>query len=628
MKKLIFLIVKNIFNVLVIFSFVASTSAQNLIRSSSTSSSLPPNTTNSILFQGAGNIIGLNTNTPTATLDVRGNQGNVNNSNFKVTYNLAGNVGLLGTEFSALRHLPTYNGWTAMYAKSGSASYAGIFEGDMRFTSSGGGNIQFANPSGAEGLSIQRTSGKLAQIRLDDAGLRILTGNSSNLAYEQGISIKNDNAYVGIGESNPQNKLHIKGGITNTAGVRLSNFATPQSIGKALGADPTTGDVILVDNPTYFSGDGIALSPVGINSFKIDNSFWQTNGSGIKNGNTVNDVEINGIGSTTLNINPTIISAAIGINSNGYNVGVQGNGATGLLGISTKTGFNNYGIRGVASNGKYVFGVHGSVDFPNISTLAYYAIYGNSISGIPLTSGIPTPSNIYAGYFNGDVMTTSSTYFTSDRKLKEKIMPLDNALNIVDKLDFYSYEFKQKEFSQMALPQGEQFGVIADEIEKVFPQFVKKSIHPAVYDKDGNETKAAVEFKAVNYNAFIPVALQAIKEQQTKINDLETRLAKLENVSAAENKKSNWETSEAELFQNTPNPFQEKTEIKYRLPQTTKNAIIYVYDMNGRQIKNVSVQAGEGSVTIESNELSAGMYIYSLVADGKEVSTKRMILTK
>ena len=56
---------------------------------------------------------------------------------------------------------------------------------------------------------------------------------------------------------------------------------------------------------------------------------------------------------------------------------------------------------------------------------------------------------------------------------------------------------------------------------------------------------------------------------------------------------------------------------------------MYIYDMQGSQIKNISdLVKGEGAVTIEGHELSAGMYIYTLIADGKEIDTKRMILTK
>lgn len=51
--------------------------------------------------------------------------------------------------------------------------------------------------------------------------------------------------------------------------------------------------------------------------------------------------------------------------------------------------------------------------------------------------------------------------------------------------------------------------------------------------------------------------------------------------------------------------------------------------MNGTQLKNYSItQRGKGSITIQGSEFTAGMYLYALIADGKVIDTKRMILTK
>lgn len=85
----------------------------------------------------------------------------------------------------------------------------------------------------------------------------------------------------------------------------------------------------------------------------------------------------------------------------------------------------------------------------------------------------------------------------------------------------------------------------------------------------------------------------------------------------------------AYLFQNNPNPFSSITEIKYFVPQETNSAILYVFDMKGVIIKTLPiVSKGQGIISINGYELNPGMYIYSLLVDGKEVDTKRMILTE
>jgi hypothetical protein len=57
--------------------------------------------------------------------------------------------------------------------------------------------------------------------------------------------------------------------------------------------------------------------------------------------------------------------------------------------------------------------------------------------------------------------------------------------------------------------------------------------------------------------------------------------------------------------------------------------MLYVYNMQGAQMRAIPVaERGNTSVILEGYSLEAGMYLYTLIADGKEVDTKKMILTK
>lgn len=83
------------------------------------------------------------------------------------------------------------------------------------------------------------------------------------------------------------------------------------------------------------------------------------------------------------------------------------------------------------------------------------------------------------------------------------------------------------------------------------------------------------------------------------------------------------------LEQYNPNPFSVSTSINYFLPESTGNAAIYVYDMNGTQLKSYMItEKGKGNIRKQALEFSAGMYLYALISDGKVIDTKRMILTK
>ena len=65
------------------------------------------------------------------------------------------------------------------------------------------------------------------------------------------------------------------------------------------------------------------------------------------------------------------------------------------------------------------------------------------------------------------------------------------------------------------------------------------------------------------------------------------------------------------------------------MPEDVKTAYLCIYNLQGTQIKQIRIMLrGEGSQLISGSELAAGMYLYALIVDGKEVDTKRMILTK
>jgi hypothetical protein len=115
--------------------------------------------------------------------------------------------------------------------------------------------------------------------------------------------------------------------------------------------------------------------------------------------------------------------------------------------------------------------------------------------------------------------------------------------------------------------------------------------------------------------------------------ELKSRLSKIEQMLALNNGQQSSASaatlSAARLEQNVPNPFNHSTVIKYYLPQNTGNAIINITDMSGRIIKTIPVTAKEnGQFTLEGGQLPTGIYQYLLIANGKLLDTKKMVLTK
>lgn len=104
----------------------------------------------------------------------------------------------------------------------------------------------------------------------------------------------------------------------------------------------------------------------------------------------------------------------------------------------------------------------------------------------------------------GDVVAYSS----SDRQLKDNVTPIKNALEKVNKIGGYTFDWNDKQ----NIYEGHDVGVIAQEIEKVLPEVV---------------TTRDTGYKAVKYEKIVPLLIEAIKEQQTQIEELKELINKL-----------------------------------------------------------------------------------------------------
>jgi hypothetical protein len=75
-----------------------------------------------------------------------------------------------------------------------------------------------------------------------------------------------------------------------------------------------------------------------------------------------------------------------------------------------------------------------------------------------------------------------------------------------------------------------------------------------------------------------------------------------------------------------PNPFTTQAIVQYALPDGSKNATLIIYDIMGRKLNSYALNNTTGEITINANTLSSGVYLYSLVANGKTIATKKMVI--
>ena len=160
---------------------------------------------------------------------------------------------------------------------------------------------------------------------------------------------------------------------------------------------------------------------------------------------------------------------------------------------------------------------------------------------------------------------------------------------------------------------NKSLGLSADDLEAVLPEAIRHDPEGMVY---------------INYSALVPVLVEAFKEQQRTIESLQKEIADLKASDKDYAGFDNPNSSRNTLYQNSPNPTNSYTTIECYLDSYVSKAVIAVYDLNGLQLKDYPIyHQGKNAITIEANEFKPGIYMYSLLVDGKLIDTKRMVIT-
>jgi len=301
----------------------------------------------------------------------------------------------------------------------------------------------------------------------------------------------------------------------------------------------------------------------------------------------------------------------------------------------------------------------------NLTALSTWFYYPANNGGDAIRSGVEQPNNnAFAAWYTPAsgtsqkvfyVTGTGNAYFAgsvvslSDSTIKSDIKSIENPLDFIRKLNGVTYknDFREeikknyyeninkndlssiendstynKEKAEELMNEYDKrdMGLIAQDVEKVLPDLV--------YNVGNNK-------KGIVYTQLIALLIEGMKEQQKEIEILNEKVSAVQGIPKIESSKiasslNNSTTSEtSNLYQNIPNPFTTQTQISYFLSTTAINAQLCIYNLSGQQLRCVKLtETGSGTVTIQANELQAGIYLYSLIVDGKEAACKRMVLTE
>jgi hypothetical protein len=109
-----------------------------------------------------------------------------------------------------------------------------------------------------------------------------------------------------------------------------------------------------------------------------------------------------------------------------------------------------------------------------------------------------------------------------------------------------------------------------------------------------------------------------VKESKAQAAQLRAQLTQMDVVLS--------KTNTIVLNQNVPNPFAESTIITYSIPRSFNSAQLVFSTIKGEVIKTVDIKTpGKGQVNVFASDISSGLYMYTLVVDGRQVDSRKMI---
>ncbi len=350
---------------------------------------------------------------------------------------------------------------------------AGDF-GRMILNGPNGGNIFMTGQDGSASFT--------GNIR---AGINIAVkqgSNQGNNSIEMGDS--GDAGFLNVNDANNNNRISLYGNsssITLTSEDGMESF-TIDHTGIGLGSDPAFNSVN-INGPNQLSNASLTSGGTGNNfgHFSLHNDV----------GNPKAELRVNddGAGSNfaTLDLSNNWDNAAIHLNASSGSIRFTDSGGS-------EVWLNNLTLNGLGTNDI-------TKDFVNATTHVEVGNFfgsGNTDGAYIGAMGDMDGNNISA---RGTLSSANGTVQMSDRRLKKDIAELDGALNNTLQMRGVSYKWKDENKSQR-----NQIGVIAQEVEEIYPEFVHT-------DDAG--------MKAVNYSQMVAVLIESIKELNAKITALE-----------------------------------------------------------------------------------------------------------
>jgi len=144
-----------------------------------------------------------------------------------------------------------------------------------------------------------------------------------------------------------------------------------------------------------------------------------------------------------------------------------------------------------------------------------FTVKGNGIKAVSGSLGVNTDPNSTDGMIHA---TNDIVAFSSDKRLKENIRPIENALDKVNKLSGFVYNWNELANQKAQYDMNKDYvGVYAQDVEEVQPE----AVDLAPFDNDGEDKSISGDnYLTVQYEKLVPLLIESIKELKAEIEEL------------------------------------------------------------------------------------------------------------
>ena len=353
------------------------------------------------------------------------------------------------------------------------------------------GRIGIATSTPASTLSIASSN----NTNTVDANLSVGTTYALIAAPNNGAIIEGS---VGIGTSNPAQSLHVNNGFARIEGATSGRYIELQ---------PTTVQTIYATNDLYIAPAGAWVLKSG-----GGNDFGQ-----VRNSANTEYVRFDGT-NQRVGIGTSAPAQSLHIN-NGF-ARIEGTTSGRYIELQPTTVQTIYATNDlyIAPAGGWVLKSGGGNDLGQVRNNAgnTFMLFDGANQRVGIGTAAPSEKlevcgNLKViGTINASSTINASQAITcsSDKRYKTNINSLTHSLSKVLTMQGVTYQWRVNEFPDKQFKEGEQIGFIAQEIEKIYPELV-------FTDKDG--------YKSVDYSRLTPILVEAIKEQQKLIENLQIK---------------------------------------------------------------------------------------------------------